>query len=207
MSHCLHSSLCPSLLPSLPRFCYFLPFVPFSYLIYFIPSLFLFPVISPSLPHSTCLFCLILSVPPSFLSLSCLYFPSSVCFPRFLSPSSTVTLGLSFSHVPFPLPPSITRILSLSLSHTLSLSLSVTLFISLSNPTPPFLLDFSTLASLFHLSVCLYLSSLSFLVGHQTEGWSVYRKYVEFYVLESKLTEFHGTCYLFIYSVFSPNSL
>ncbi|XP_067239667.1 sorting nexin-14 isoform X4 [Chanodichthys erythropterus] len=29
-------------------------------------------------------------------------------------------------------------------------------------------------------------------VGHETESWSVYRKYVEFYVLESKLTEFHG---------------
>ncbi|XP_040284659.1 sorting nexin-14 isoform X2 [Bufo bufo] len=30
-------------------------------------------------------------------------------------------------------------------------------------------------------------------VGHDTERWSVYRKYIEFYVLESKLTEFHGT--------------
>uniref|UniRef100_A0A8C2E5X0 Sorting nexin 14 n=1 Tax=Cyprinus carpio TaxID=7962 RepID=A0A8C2E5X0_CYPCA len=29
-------------------------------------------------------------------------------------------------------------------------------------------------------------------VGHETESWSVYRKYLEFYVLESKLTEFHG---------------
>ncbi|XP_073708846.1 sorting nexin-14 [Garra rufa] len=29
-------------------------------------------------------------------------------------------------------------------------------------------------------------------VGHETETWSVYRKYLEFYVLESKLTEFHG---------------
>ncbi|KAK2884300.1 hypothetical protein Q8A67_017937 [Cirrhinus molitorella] len=29
-------------------------------------------------------------------------------------------------------------------------------------------------------------------VGHDTETWSVYRKYLEFYVLESKLTEFHG---------------
>lgn len=29
-------------------------------------------------------------------------------------------------------------------------------------------------------------------VGHQTEKWSVYRRYMEFYVLESKLTEFHG---------------
>ncbi|XP_067272865.1 sorting nexin-14 isoform X1 [Pseudorasbora parva] len=29
-------------------------------------------------------------------------------------------------------------------------------------------------------------------VGHETENWSVYRRYVEFYVLESKLTEFHG---------------
>ncbi|KAE8603016.1 hypothetical protein XENTR_v10014196 [Xenopus tropicalis] len=30
-------------------------------------------------------------------------------------------------------------------------------------------------------------------VGHEPEHWSVYRKYIEFYVLESKLTEFHGT--------------
>uniref|UniRef100_A0A8C4HZ80 Sorting nexin 14 n=2 Tax=Dicentrarchus labrax TaxID=13489 RepID=A0A8C4HZ80_DICLA len=30
-------------------------------------------------------------------------------------------------------------------------------------------------------------------VGHETEKWSVYRRYLEFYVLESKLTEFHGT--------------
>ncbi|KAM9339324.1 sorting nexin-14-like isoform 3-T3 [Symphorus nematophorus] len=30
-------------------------------------------------------------------------------------------------------------------------------------------------------------------VGHDTEKWSVYRRYLEFYVLESKLTEFHGT--------------
>ncbi|KAM5163947.1 sorting nexin-14 isoform 2-T2 [Mantella aurantiaca] len=30
-------------------------------------------------------------------------------------------------------------------------------------------------------------------VGHDAEHWSVYRKYIEFYVLESKLTEFHGT--------------
>ncbi|XP_022622753.1 sorting nexin-14-like isoform X3 [Seriola dumerili] len=30
-------------------------------------------------------------------------------------------------------------------------------------------------------------------VGHETEKWSVYRRYMEFYVLESKLTEFHGT--------------
>uniref|UniRef100_A0A3Q4BQF5 Sorting nexin 14 n=1 Tax=Mola mola TaxID=94237 RepID=A0A3Q4BQF5_MOLML len=30
-------------------------------------------------------------------------------------------------------------------------------------------------------------------VGHPTEKWSVYRRYLEFYVLESKLTEFHGT--------------
>ncbi|KAF7246852.1 Sorting nexin-14 [Varanus komodoensis] len=30
-------------------------------------------------------------------------------------------------------------------------------------------------------------------VGHSPEHWSVYRKYLEFYVLESKLTEFHGT--------------
>ncbi|XP_031435622.1 sorting nexin-14 isoform X2 [Clupea harengus] len=30
-------------------------------------------------------------------------------------------------------------------------------------------------------------------VGHETECWSVYRRYIEFYVLESKLTEFHGS--------------
>ncbi|KAJ3612742.1 hypothetical protein NHX12_019000 [Muraenolepis orangiensis] len=30
-------------------------------------------------------------------------------------------------------------------------------------------------------------------VGHETEAWSVYRRYLEFYVLESKLTEFHGS--------------
>ncbi|XP_041661145.1 sorting nexin-14 isoform X2 [Cheilinus undulatus] len=30
-------------------------------------------------------------------------------------------------------------------------------------------------------------------VGHDTEKWSVFRRYLEFYVLESKLTEFHGT--------------
>ncbi|KAK2855848.1 hypothetical protein Q5P01_004583 [Channa striata] len=30
-------------------------------------------------------------------------------------------------------------------------------------------------------------------VGHEPETWSVFRRYLEFYVLESKLTEFHGT--------------
>ncbi|XP_062323345.1 sorting nexin-14 isoform X3 [Osmerus eperlanus] len=30
-------------------------------------------------------------------------------------------------------------------------------------------------------------------VGHETEKWSIYRRYLEFYVLESKLTEFHGS--------------
>uniref|UniRef100_G3P347 Sorting nexin 14 n=1 Tax=Gasterosteus aculeatus aculeatus TaxID=481459 RepID=G3P347_GASAC len=30
-------------------------------------------------------------------------------------------------------------------------------------------------------------------VGHETEHWSVYRRYLEFYVFESKLTEFHGS--------------
>uniref|UniRef100_A0A3P9LMV0 PX domain-containing protein n=1 Tax=Oryzias latipes TaxID=8090 RepID=A0A3P9LMV0_ORYLA len=30
-------------------------------------------------------------------------------------------------------------------------------------------------------------------VGHETEKWFVPRRYLEFYVLESKLTEFHGT--------------
>ncbi|XP_026089723.1 sorting nexin-14-like isoform X3 [Carassius auratus] len=29
-------------------------------------------------------------------------------------------------------------------------------------------------------------------VGHETESWSVCRRYLEFYVLESKLTQFHG---------------
>lgn len=29
--------------------------------------------------------------------------------------------------------------------------------------------------------------------GYEAEKWSVYRRYLEFYVLESKLTEFHGT--------------
>ncbi|KAM4633705.1 sorting nexin-14-like isoform 2-T2 [Polymixia lowei] len=30
-------------------------------------------------------------------------------------------------------------------------------------------------------------------VGHESEKWSVFRRYMEFYVLESKLTEFHGS--------------
>uniref|UniRef100_A0A4W5MXP7 Sorting nexin 14 n=1 Tax=Hucho hucho TaxID=62062 RepID=A0A4W5MXP7_9TELE len=30
-------------------------------------------------------------------------------------------------------------------------------------------------------------------VGHETENWSVFRRYMEFYVLENKLTEFHGS--------------
>lgn len=38
------------------------------------------------------------------------------------------------------------------------------------------------------LKYCFYVSA----VGHETEHWSVYRRYLEFYVLESKLTEFHG---------------
>lgn len=37
-----------------------------------------------------------------------------------------------------------------------------------------------------------YNSFTCFSVGHETEHWSVYRRYLEFYVLESKLTEFHG---------------
>uniref|UniRef100_A0A4W5MW36 Sorting nexin 14 n=1 Tax=Hucho hucho TaxID=62062 RepID=A0A4W5MW36_9TELE len=32
-----------------------------------------------------------------------------------------------------------------------------------------------------------------FSVGHETENWSVFRRYMEFYVLENKLTEFHGS--------------
>lgn len=39
-------------------------------------------------------------------------------------------------------------------------------------------------------------------VGHETEHWSVYRRYLEFYVLESKLTEFHGW-----FSVSTPGSV
>lgn len=38
----------------------------------------------------------------------------------------------------------------------------------------------------------LFVSFVCLLVGHETEHWSVYRRYLEFYVLESKLTEFHG---------------
>uniref|UniRef100_A0A8C7DBR3 Sorting nexin 14 n=1 Tax=Oncorhynchus kisutch TaxID=8019 RepID=A0A8C7DBR3_ONCKI len=30
-------------------------------------------------------------------------------------------------------------------------------------------------------------------VGHETEDWSIFRRYMEFYVLENKLTEFHGS--------------
>uniref|UniRef100_A0A8C7SUR1 Sorting nexin 14 n=2 Tax=Oncorhynchus mykiss TaxID=8022 RepID=A0A8C7SUR1_ONCMY len=30
-------------------------------------------------------------------------------------------------------------------------------------------------------------------VGHETEAWSIFRRYMEFYVLENKLTEFHGS--------------
>uniref|UniRef100_A0A1A7WPD4 Sorting nexin 14 n=1 Tax=Iconisemion striatum TaxID=60296 RepID=A0A1A7WPD4_9TELE len=30
-------------------------------------------------------------------------------------------------------------------------------------------------------------------IGHETKSWDVGRRYLEFYVLESKLTEFHGT--------------
>ncbi|GAB5571702.1 sorting nexin-14 isoform X6 [Prionailurus iriomotensis] len=37
--------------------------------------------------------------------------------------------------------------------------------------------------------------------GHEPEHWSVYRRYLEFYVLESKLTEFHA-----LWSVPDPNS-
>ncbi|XP_023856538.1 sorting nexin-14 isoform X5 [Salvelinus sp. IW2-2015] len=32
-----------------------------------------------------------------------------------------------------------------------------------------------------------------FSVGHETENWSIFRRYMEFYVLENKLTEFHGS--------------
>ncbi len=31
-----------------------------------------------------------------------------------------------------------------------------------------------------------------YMTEKETEKWTVYRKYLEFYVLESKLTEFHG---------------
>lgn len=39
------------------------------------------------------------------------------------------------------------------------------------------------------------LSSSVVAVGHEPEKWSVYRRYLEFYVLESKLTEFHGKAF------------
>lgn len=42
------------------------------------------------------------------------------------------------------------------------------------------------------LLIHIFLFSFLFAVGHETEIWSVYRRYLEFYVLESKLTEFHG---------------
>uniref|UniRef100_A0A8C7KRS9 Sorting nexin 14 n=1 Tax=Oncorhynchus kisutch TaxID=8019 RepID=A0A8C7KRS9_ONCKI len=32
-----------------------------------------------------------------------------------------------------------------------------------------------------------------FSVGQETENWSIFRRYMEFYVLENKLTEFHGS--------------
>lgn len=45
----------------------------------------------------------------------------------------------------------------------------------------------------FSLNLSDVLDFFRFLaVGHETEKWSVYRRYLEFYVLESKLTEFHG---------------
>lgn len=43
-----------------------------------------------------------------------------------------------------------------------------------------------------YLSACLPVLWGLCAVGHETESWSVYRRYLEFYVLESKLTEFHG---------------
>lgn len=53
--------------------------------------------------------------------------------------------------------------------------------------------------ALANLSICLSGAiklglTLTFFppVGHEPEHWSVYRRYLEFYVLESKLTEFHG---------------
>lgn len=64
------------------------------------------------------------------------------------------------------------------------------------NVSPPSLSLFLSLSPSFCLSPCLSfppLPPLLFLVGHETESWSVYRRYLEFYVLESKLTEFHGT--------------
>ncbi|KAG8011527.1 Sorting nexin-14 [Nibea albiflora] len=43
------------------------------------------------------------------------------------------------------------------------------------------------------LSVMMVFLLVSVSVGHEVEKWSIYRRYLEFYVLESKLTEFHGT--------------
>lgn len=47
------------------------------------------------------------------------------------------------------------------------------------------------------LGLSLLLYFFFFPVGHEPEHWSVYRRYLEFYVLESKLTEFHGMFSIF----------
>lgn len=41
-----------------------------------------------------------------------------------------------------------------------------------------------------------------FSVGHETENWSIFRRYMEFYVLENKLTEFHGKMSLILSHTF-----
>uniref|UniRef100_A0A4W6ESG9 Sorting nexin 14 n=1 Tax=Lates calcarifer TaxID=8187 RepID=A0A4W6ESG9_LATCA len=44
----------------------------------------------------------------------------------------------------------------------------------------------------FCIDCCIHVTK-QLIIGHEPEKWSVYRRYLEFYVLESKLTEFHGT--------------
>lgn len=51
--------------------------------------------------------------------------------------------------------------------------------------------DIQATEKTFHVTQSVVSSPL-LAVGHETEKWSVFRRYLEFYVLESKLTEFHG---------------
>lgn len=44
-------------------------------------------------------------------------------------------------------------------------------------------------------------------VGHEAERWSVYRRYLEFYVLESKLTEFHGKKFISVLFSLTENNM
>uniref|UniRef100_A0A4W6ERK7 Sorting nexin 14 n=1 Tax=Lates calcarifer TaxID=8187 RepID=A0A4W6ERK7_LATCA len=55
----------------------------------------------------------------------------------------------------------------------------------------PFIDIFDDEAKKEKIPCCIH--SLMETFGHEPEKWSVYRRYLEFYVLESKLTEFHGT--------------